>query len=161
MNNGKHKYTIDTCSITKLHREYPRDVFPGAWDKVEDLAESGILISIEDVYIELEAQDDEVLEWANQYSKMFLPLDELVQIKALQVLKTHPALVDLKKHKSSADPFVIATALIYSCIVVTEEKPSNSPKMAKIPDVCKDHYIGCIDLLEMLRLEKVRLILSP
>ncbi len=157
MTDGKHKYIIDTCSLIQLRRAYPLDVFPSVWAKVGNMADAGILISIEDVYEELQIQDDEVSEWAKQHSDMFLPLDGIVQIKALQILSTHRDLVDLKKRKSGADPFVIATALVYSCILVTEEEPSRSPNKLKIPDTCKDYNIQCIQLLEMLRLENFRL----
>jgi len=157
MPDGKRKYAIDTCSLIQLRRAYPLDVFPSVWAKVEDMADAGTLISIEDVYEELRIQDDEVSKWAKQHPAMFLPLDGLIQARALQVLSTHRGLVDLRKRKSGADPFVIAAALVYSCIVVTEEEPSTSPNKVKIPDVCKDYSIQCLHLLEMLRLEDFRL----
>ncbi|MBT9132402.1 MAG: hypothetical protein DDT33_00918 [Firmicutes bacterium] len=158
MHNGELRYVIDTCSLTQLRRVYPHDVYPfqAVWDKVGDLADRGILISIEDVYEELKVQDDEVFDWAKKYSHMFLPLDAIVQTKASQVLREHPNLIDLKKKKSSADPFIIATALLYSCTVVTEERMSDSLRVSKIPDVCKAYKIGCIKLLELLRRDNPR-----
>jgi len=150
------KYVIDTCSLIELRRTYPKDVFPGVWDKVGELAESEILISVEDVYEELKVQDDEVLEWANEHVE-FKPLDEQIQIKASEILENYPNLLNLKKRKSSADPFLIATAMVFSCSVITEETPSGGGPYLKIPDICRSNGIDCIRLLDMLRTENLRL----
>lgn len=143
--------------MIQLRRAYDYEVFPAVWDKVGDMADSGLLLSIEDVYEELKAQDDLVFDWAKKHSKMFLPLDKDIQSKASQILSTHPGLVDLKKRKSGADPFVIATGLVHSCAIVTEEVRSMNPARPKIPDVCKAYRLECIRLLEMLRNEHLKL----
>jgi hypothetical protein len=153
----KPKYVIDTCSLTTLRRVYPRDVFSGAWLKLDDLASKNILVSSEMVYHELSSQDDEVTAWANEHDSIFIPLDAAVQIQAKEILRSHSSLVDLKRRKSGADPFVIALAIVMSCAVVTEERPSGGPPKVKIPDVCKAKGIECITLLEMLRREGLRL----
>ena len=151
------KYTIDTCSLTAMRRVYPEDVFPSAWRKLSGLAESGVLVSLELVLNELEAQDDVVFQWAENYRAVFHPLDEAVQREARRVLSTHQNLLDLKRRKSGADPFVVAHAIVNRCAVVTEEKPSGGPHKSKIPDVCKAYHVECITILEMFRKEGLRL----
>ena len=151
------KYVVDTCSFTSLQRTYPRDVFPGAWTLVEKLSRNGVLLSVEDVLEELEDQDDDVFKWAKKNKSIFLPLDEAIQTEARTILAQRPNLVDVKRRKSGADPFVIAAAAVYSCAVVTEEKPSGGPPKVKIPDVCKLFGVGCITVLDMLRDEGLRL----
>lgn len=146
-------YVIDTCSLTELRRTYPRKGFPHVWALVDKLASEGRLISVEEVAIELEAYDDEVSEWAADHEAVFLPLSEKIQIAARLVLARFPTLVDVKKRKSSADPFVIATAIVNGAVVVTEEKPSGGPPKVKIPDVCKAMNIECLPLLQMLLAE--------
>jgi hypothetical protein len=140
-----------------MRRIYPRDVFSGAWLKLDELADKNVLVSSELVYAELAVQDDEVTAWAGTHSSMFIPLDEDVQIKAKAILKVHKNLIDLRRRKSGADPFVIALAIVINCAVVTEEKPSGGPPKIKIPDVCKINSIECITLLDMLRREGLRL----
>ena len=151
------KYVVDTSSFTSLQRTYPRDVFPGAWTLVDRLSRSGVLVSVEDVLEELKGQDDEVFKWAKKNKSIFLPLDEPIQTEARKILAERPNLVDLKRRKSGADPFVIAAAAVYSCAVVTEEKPSGGPPKVKIPDVCKLLGVRCIPVLDMLREEGLRL----
>ncbi len=140
-----------------MRRIYPADIFPGAWEKLNELAEAEILISAEDVFEELKVKDDEILEWANEHQEIFVPLDGHIQEQATKILQAHSNLVDLKKRKSGADHFVIAAAIIKRCIIVTEEKPSGGPHKSKIPDVCKAYKVEYISILEMFRREKLRL----
>ena len=145
--------------MTALRRVYPQDVFPGVWDKVSQLADDGVLISVEDIYEELRVQDDEVLQWAKEHSAIFVPLDDRIQLKVREILHSHIGLLDHRRRQSSADPFLIALAIVRSCTVVTEEKPSGAGQRPKIPNVCRDYGVKCITLLDMLRAEKLRLAL--
>lgn len=147
------KYVIDTCSLTKMRHTYPEDVFPSAWLKLTELADSGVLISAADVWEELNVFEDEISNWAKTRVDFFQPLSPNIQARATEILSSHPRLLDLKKNKSSADPFLISTAIELDCIVVTEELISNSPIRQKIPNVCNDLDIDCINLLDMLRRE--------
>lgn len=150
------KYVIDTCSLTKMRHTYPKDVFPAAWELLTDLAQTGVLISVEDVIEELLLFEDEILQWANEQGHIFFPLSENIQARAVEILSSHPGILDLKKNKSSADPFVIATAIEHSCAVVTEEKASNSQTRYKIPNVCRDYGVDCIPIIDMFRREGLR-----
>lgn len=157
MSDNSLKYIIDTCSLTTLQRVYPVDVFPGVWALMEKLADTGVIGSIEDVFEELKVQDDGLSKWAKERQKMFLSLDENIQVHVSKILSTHTTLIDLKKRKSGADPFVIATAITTCSAVVTEEKPSGGPPRTKIPDVCTAYGVKCITLLTMLRTEGLKL----
>ena len=160
-NEASPKYVIDTCSLTALRRLYPLDMFPGVWEKLGLLAETGLLISSTEVWDELQAQEalqDESYKWAKDHKDIFYPLEDNVQRQAQEVLAAHPRLLDLKKN-SSGDPFIIATAIVYSCAVVTEEKPSGGSNKLKIPDVCSAYGVKCFPLLEMLRLEGLKVVL--
>lgn len=152
-----YKYAVDTCSFTHLGRSYPSDVFPGVWEKMEELISDQLICSVDEVYLEIKAQDDNLSNWANRRQHIFLPTDEDVQHNAIDILQTHSNLLDLRKNKSGADPFLIAVAMVHDCAVVTEEKPSGGPERSKIPDVCKYYGIECIKVLEMLRREGLRL----
>jgi hypothetical protein len=135
-----------------MRRVYPRDIFPTVWDLMSQWADAGIIWSIELVYDELEVQDDEVLDWAKKRKEIFVPLDEQIQNHASRVLAKWPNLIDLKKRKSGADPFVIGHALQHKTAVVTEEKPVGpGAKHVKIPNARRDFSVNCINLLELLR----------
>jgi Domain of unknown function (DUF4411) len=151
------RYVVDTCSFTAIRKNYPQDVFPSVWSKLDEIANAGTIASVENVLKELEVQDDEVLAWAKANQAVFLPLDDAIQKQAKVVLKSHAALLDLRRRRSGADPFVVAAALVHSCVVVTEEKESNSPLRPKIPNVCAAYSIQCIGILEVFRREGLKL----
>lgn len=152
------KYVIDTCSFTALRRIYPLDVFPGAWQAVTQLAECGVIISSSEVLIELQEQEDIVTDWAKNHRTVFIPLRREIQLKAAEILSRFPNLLDLNNMKSNADAFVIATAIIHDCTVVTEEDPTgNGAKLVKIPNVCNILGVKYMKLLDLFRAEQVRL----
>ncbi len=80
-----------------------------------------------------------------------MPLDEEIQLIAMELLAEHPRLVDTHRGRSQADPFVIATAVKLGAVVVTGEKRRGNLTIPKIPDVCEAMGIPCMTFLEMLR----------
>ena len=133
------------------------DVFPGVWEKVEELISDQLICSVDEVYLEIMAQDDTLSGWVKRRKHIFLPIDEDVQHNVKDILQNHSNLLDLKNNKSGADPFLIAVAMVHDCAVITEEKPSGGPERSKIPDVCKSYGIECIRVLEMLRRDGLQL----
>jgi len=150
-------YVVDTNSFILLTEIYPYDVFPSVWAKVDEIIGQEKLVSVEDVYEELKTKDDDIHKWAKERRHIFKELNGPIQDSAIEILSTHNNLLDLKNKKSSADPFVIATARMHNGIVVTEEDFSGGPHKSMIPDVCRDYNVGCINLLEMLRKENLSL----
>jgi len=145
-------YSIDTSALLDgWQRYYPPDVFPGLWKRIDELIEAGELVATEEVLIELEKKDDELLKWAKERESMFVPLDYDIQAAAAAILRDHPMLLNAKKNRSAADPFVIAVAKCYGCCVVTGETPSNKIEKPKIPDVCEVLGIRWIRLLDLFR----------
>ena len=65
----------------------------------------------------------------------------------------HKLLADNTKNRSLADPWVIAHAMSEEAVVVTKEEKitaSNSKKI-KIPNVCENMEIPCINDFEMIK----------
>ncbi len=145
-------YSLDTSSI--LHawrRAYPPEVFPGLWQKFDELIEQGEMIASEEILVELERMDDEVHGWARQRRGMFVPTDDAIQLAVQDILQNHRGLVDPARPRLEADPFVIALARIRGCTVVTQETPTGNPTRLKIPDVCSALRIPCISVLQFIR----------
>jgi Domain of unknown function (DUF4411) len=146
-------YCIDSSSLIHASkRAYPQRRFPRLWRAFDDLIEQKRLIISIEVYNELKRKDDEVFEWAKERKDTFCrEIDGEVQKHLVKLMQDYPRLVDTKKGKSGGDPFVIAHALAAkpTLVVVTEEKggTENSPK---IPFVCHDKNLRCIDLLTLI-----------
>ncbi len=146
------KYCIDTSAwMDGWVRDYPQDVFPSLWTKLDEHVEDGAIVSSEEVYIEIAKKEDGLHQWIKDRKKMLIPIEREIQEIVFDLLATYPRLVDTKRNRSQADPFVIATAAHLETAVVTGEQPSNNLTRPKIPDVCNEREIPCISFLEMLR----------
>ena len=146
------QYSLDTSMfIDSWRRHYPPDVFPGLWDRLADLIDQGDALASEEVLFELEKQEDEILDWVGARTALFVSSDDSVWQAARGILATHPRLIDTRKNRSGADPFVIAVAQTKGCAVVTYETPTNNPQRPHIPDVCGDLSIHCIGVVDLIR----------
>ncbi|PKB63446.1 MAG: hypothetical protein BZY80_07175 [SAR202 cluster bacterium Io17-Chloro-G2] len=145
-------YSIDTSSIIHARRRaYPPDIFPSLWDRIEGLIQEHTLVATEEVLHELERQDDEIYRWASRQTEMFIPIDREIQPIVSGILLQHPNLIDVRRNRSGADPFVIALAIHRGSTVVTQEVPTNHPSRPHIPDVCAAVSIPCINILQLIR----------
>ena len=79
-----------------------------------------------------------------------------MQNAVLDILKNpnYQRLVEDRKGIYGADPFVIALAKVEDLIVVTGERATNNLAKPKIPDVCNDMGIECINILDLMRRER-------
>lgn len=147
------KYSVDTSALLDgWRRYYPPDVFPPVWQKLGELIKDKILVASEEVLFELQRKDDDVYRWARDRSHMFVPTsDARIQIAVSQILANHKKLIDERKNRSGADPWVIAVAQIYKCAVLTGERPARSPKRPNIPDVCEALGIRWVNMLQLFR----------
>ncbi len=149
------KYSIDTSALLDgWVRYYPPDTFPGLWERIEKLIEDGDLRATEEVLHELEKKDDDVYAWAEERKDaLSVPIDDRIQPAVSAILEDFEKLLDTRKNRSAADPFVIALAQIEGCAVVTGEGLTGSPDRPNIPDVCSGLGIPCISLLQLIRRE--------
>jgi hypothetical protein len=146
------KYCIDTSALLDgWVRWYPPDTFHTLWRNIEALIEQAAIVAPEEVLMELSKKDDDVHKWAKRNKAMFLAPIEDIQIATSEVLGRFPRLVDSRKDRSQADPFVIAAARVYDLIVVTEEKRPGTEDRPTIPIVCTSFGIRHMRLLDMIR----------
>jgi hypothetical protein len=155
------KYCIDTSGLLSgYNRYYPPEIFFALWVDIDSLIDSGDLISSEVVLQELERGDDDAYRWARRRPKMFLPLDREIQMAVNKILAhpEHSKLVKKDATTTDADPFVIATAMVRGCAVISDEKlmMSPSPNRTKIPNVCRDLNIRHFSFLEFIREQRWR-----
>jgi hypothetical protein len=146
-------YSLDTSALLDgWVRYYPRDVFPKFWTGIEGLIAQGKRAAIEEVLRELEKKDDEVHGWAKLQSGLFVPVDGEIQGAVKSVVGRYPGLVNAKRSRSTADPFVIALAIVQECAVVTGERPNGiGSKKPRIPDVCLGLGVRCLTMVDVFR----------
>ncbi len=72
------KYCIDTSAwMDGWVRDYPQDVFPSLWTKLDEHVEDGAIVSSEEVYIEIAKKEDDLHDWIKDRKKMLIPIDFL------------------------------------------------------------------------------------
>ncbi|MEI7961117.1 MAG: DUF4411 family protein [archaeon] len=154
-------YVIDASSLIELNYRYPMDIFLTLWKKIEQLIKNGLLISHREVLKEI-TKDDDLKKWASKQKNFFKEIDAKQIEIATKIINKYPSLVDITK-TSSADPFLIALTVNLQCdpqkkicigghLIVTEEKIRGN--RIRIPFVCQDYNIKCIDIREMYKEEK-------
>lgn len=142
-------YIIDACALIDASKNYPlsKKTFQSIWDKIAKMFEEGTLMSSAEIFDEV--KDKEISDWLKPYKGSFIPIDESIQNTTKKILEKFPNMININKNKKSSsngDPFLIATAIEKSGIVVTNEK--NAPN--KIPFVCKSFGIESINLVQFI-----------
>lgn len=147
-------YSMDASSLIEAYHSYPFDIFPSLWSKLEELIKNDRLKMFELVF-DNEVKDEEIKEWCKEKeldSYIRVTTDQVDQNKAQKLM---PILVNPDTGESGGDPWVIALAQdLLNGIVVTQEKLSRNKDKPKIPNVCRDLDIECIDILGLMRKEK-------
>jgi len=157
------KYVIDTCSLLEgsLGRNYEKEFFPIHWKNFDDKIDEELIVSTSLVYHEIKEQDDYIFKWADNKKYLFKPPLEEVQEELINLLGLFPkwAKYNNRKKYTWADPELIAYAKANSLILVTQEQYGEPKKEEKykIPRICLDFEVECIDFLELIKRENLHI----
>jgi hypothetical protein len=145
-------YCLDTSTLIEAwSRSYPYDLFPRLWGHLSKAAGAGVVMCPDEVATELERKEDGLYKWAKAQTSLFVPLDAPQQMAVSEILARFPRLVDTRKNRNQADPFVIGLARVRNCSVVTQEMKTGNSDKPKIPDVCEHFKVRTLKLLELIR----------
>jgi predicted nucleic acid-binding protein len=147
------KYSLDTSALIDGFEDYPPEVFRTLWQRMHYLSLSGSLIASEEVLSDLQKKDDgSPYQWLRARPHMIVPVDEAIQLRMKDIMRSHPRLVNTQKGRSASDPWVIALAVVTNGAVVSSEKHrTNNHKRPKIPDVCEDLGILHLRIADVFR----------
>lgn len=157
-------YLLDTnIFVSAKGMHYGMDFCPGFWQWLIRGSRAGTIASIAQVQDEL--QDDELNEWLPKLGKQFFREPDLGVLRCMAeisewVNKQSVAPAAKATFFGAADYHLIAHALAGDHIVVTHEQIEHSPLRIKIPNVCIAFKVKYLRTHEMLRREKVRLVLG-
>jgi hypothetical protein len=145
---------MDTSALIAAWDErYPPDNFPKFWDLIEHSLTNSRMVVHESVIDELMKKSKDLAAWLKLRPNAIVPYEPNIQIRGKELLGVYPRLVMAKKQAFSADPFIIATAQVNGCILVTEEGATGNMNRPNIPDVCQAEGQACIKLIDMIRAE--------
>ena len=157
-------YLVDSNFFIQAHRAtYPLDIATGFWNKVKQLANSGVIVSIDKVKKELYDKNDELEEWCklNLPDNFFKDSSEIIsdyrRVTSWAVSMSSrymPSAISEFLDAEEADAFLVAFALSdkQNRIIVTQEvsQPERKNKI-KIPEPCRVFGISYINTIEMFR----------
>lgn len=144
-------YVFDTCAILETWvRNFPRDVAPGLWERLEGLIDQGTIVAPDEVFEEIAKKEDEVHEWAKaRRDRLFVPIDDAQAACVREIVNGYPNI--LRSGRNRADPFVVALAQVRGLTVVTEEGLDGSDRRPKIPYVCGLRSVACTNVVGLMR----------
>lgn len=153
-------YVFDTNVFQTLGHFYPKR-FPTIWERLDQLASAGELISVREVRNELEliCPWEHVNKWSQQNRDIFL-IPEACECRVVAAIFKKEQYRGLVRRKSIiraspvADPFIIAAAKVRDGCVVTQE--SEKSDGARIPAVCRELGVKCMNLEKFFEEQEVR-----
>lgn len=151
-------YCIDSSVIVDLWKErgqYPKDVFISLWENIEDYIQSSRMFSSVDVYEELRNDAEKNFKkWLLKNKKMFLDVDECQVKKLREILDKYPMLA--QGYENRADPVLVSLSVCRNFTILTNERKSAIPSVntPKIPNLCKEFGVDCVDIIGFCRKEK-------
>lgn len=164
-------YCLDANTfIQAKNLHYGFDFCPAYWDWIDREAAAGNLLCIRAIYDELVDGKDELAVWIKDRNgnTWLMKIDaEPVQIAYQAVVRHveskrgHYTDEAISTFMAKADPWLIAFALAHGHTVVTYEVSARASKKAvKIPDVCADLGVPCMDPYQLLRDLQAKFILD-
>ncbi len=151
------KYVFDSGPLIDLFWHYYPERFPSLWEKFHAIVSDKEIISVREVYNEIDSRNDALAKWAKEQKDVFFSpstVEELRFVSEIFKIPHFQAMVRKKERLSGkpvADPFVIARAKVLNCSVVTVE--SYKENAAGIHNVCTRFSIQCINLEEFMQKE--------
>jgi hypothetical protein len=156
-------FIIDSNFFIQAHRiNYPFDVVPSFWLKVKELAERGVIISIDKVWNELHQNKDELTLWCeeNLPDDFFKDTSEIISnyVKVsswANSMSNHylPQALSEFLDADEADAWLVAYAIERKNIIVTHETSDlRTQKRVKLPDAANVFGVACQTTIDMFRM---------
>lgn len=152
------KYIIDTNFFRTFFRFYDKDISPELFENLDKMINKGEIISVKEVYHELEKQhqaNSEVMKNIGKYKKIFQEptneeeVDILLQIYKNRNFQNNISEKNMLNGSPVADAFLVAKAKTNQGTLVTSE--NFSPNAAKIPNICNEFEIKYINFKTFLK----------
>lgn len=159
-------YVLDTNVFIEAHkRYYAFDICPGFWGWLSHRSTRSDIVSIDRVKEEIVGYRDALSEWAKDPAREDLFADTTEQAvsdaykRVIAWVDRNPQFQPQAKSEfaAGADGWLMAYAIVHGSVLVTHEVYEPGIKKAvKIPNVCEEFGVRCMDTFAMLRQLQVR-----
>jgi len=154
-------FILDTNFFIQAHRQYyPLDVVSSFWTKLSELANKGIVASLDKVRDEIFKNDDALKDWCVSALPSDFFIDCSSSIKSYTMLAQWVSATGVRYSQKAKDEFLDAEEadawLIAHCefnkvTLVTYEIGGQGAKKVKIPDVCDAFGVRYLAPMDMFR----------
>jgi Domain of unknown function (DUF4411) len=161
------RYLLDANAyIQAKNQYYGMDICPAYWDWLDQQFQCGVVASIHMIAKELKDGDDELAIWVKDRPAHFISNDDAatqaVFAEIAQAVVTgdyNPGNRD--NFLAKADPWIIAKAKAIGATIVTHEAlAAENSKKIKVPNICLQFGVPCVNTFRLLRELKARFVLS-
>ncbi len=161
------RYCLDSNTMIEAeHIHYGMSFCPAFWDMIDLQSDTNVIFSIEQVYDELIAGNDELADWVKKrkHSPLFINTeDEATQLVFQEIadyIMANFAEEQASHFLSKADPWLIAKCKALEATLVTKEVLAPGARKVKIPNICEVFGVNYIKTHEMIKLLGNRFILE-
>lgn len=157
--NGHCIYLLDANVFIQAAREYYAfELAPGFWQALLYHAMNGRIQSIDRVKDEIQRVNDELKDWVNNdFHPFFASTDQPDVVEAYRkimdwVQRSSQFLAAAKaEFAKNADGWLVAYAMVKSCVIVTHEQFSPEAKRnVPIPNMCKEYGVPYVNVIAIL-----------
>ncbi|KMV34644.1 DUF4411 family protein [Franconibacter pulveris] len=162
------KYLLDANTyIQAKNQYYGMDICPAYWHWLDVQFDKGILGSVDMIGRELKEGNDELAEWAKARPGHFIKNDD-AETQAIYTQLVQSVMAgdynagNRDNFLAKADPWIIAKAKSSGATVVTHESlVIEGTKKVKVPNICRQFDVPCMNTFQFLRELKARFVLGP
>lgn len=153
-------YIFDTSCFIVLFNHFYLGRFPSLWEKFDQLIEEKKIISVREVFNEIDTYWNKVsrlVQWAKDNREVFEQpsVEEMEFVQLIFSVKHFRNLIERKatlEGRPVADPFLVAKAKVENKMLVTQEELKENA--AKIPNVCEHFKVQYTNLEGFMERER-------
>lgn len=147
-------YIVDADVFIGFYDSLPMETYETQWNLLKQYIEDGRLKICEAVFNEVK-KAEELKSWLNNFNKLLVKCYEHdVIVEAKTIVNAYPKLLDINNSSDQSDPYVIALAKLNNYTVLSNEAYSEGGKKTKIPYICKQMSIDCMNTRQFYIEEK-------
>jgi hypothetical protein len=161
------KYLLDSNTyIQAKNFYYGMDICPAYWDWLDQQFQLGTVASVDMIAKELKDGNDELAQWVKDRPEHFIKNDDdetqSVFTEIVQAVVSgdyNPGNRD--NFLAKADPWIIAKAKTIGATVVTHESLlAPNTRKVKVPNICHQFDVPCLNTFQFLRELEARFVLG-
>ena len=161
------RYLLDSNTyIQAKNQYYGMDICPAYWDWLDQQFEKGIIASVNMIGRELREGNDDLADWVRNRPGHFIsnddqPTQDIFADIAQSVMAGDYNSADRDNFLAKADPWIIAKAKTLGATIVTHESVvAPNARKVKIPNICQQFEVSCLNTFQFLRELKARFVLD-